>query len=137
MTKPTFADTFFYLALVNPQDGEHRLAVSTAAALTGPVITTQWVLVEVADALCSAANRHRFLALLELLIADSRVEIVPVSEELFERGLALYRQRTDKDWSFTDCTSFAVMKDRGITNALTADQHFRQAGYNALLITSP
>jgi predicted nucleic acid-binding protein len=131
--KQTFADTFFYLALVNPQDTAHKLAVSKAAALSSPLITTQWVLTEVADALCSAANRHRFLALWELVTNDDRVEIVPASDELFERGVELYRQRADKNWSLTDCTSFVVMKARRLTDALTADHHFEQAGFKILL----
>ncbi len=133
----TFADTFFYFALLNPQDSAHALAAATAAKLPGPILTTQWVLVEVADALCSEANRWRFLSLLDLLTGDSRVENVPVSEQLFEQGVALFRERADKDWSLTDCISFVVMDDRGITNVLTADRHFRQAGFQALLDPSP
>jgi len=58
---------------------------------------------------------------------------LPASQELFERGLNLYRQRPDKDWSLTDCISFVVMREHGVTKALTADRHFEQAGFAILL----
>ena len=61
------------------------------------------------------------------------IEIVPASSELFSKGFAFFTSRPDKDWSFTDCISFVVMRERGITNALTADHHFEQAGFVALL----
>ena len=55
------------------------------------------------------------------------------TSELFERGLALYNARPDKEWSLTDCISFVVMADEGLTDALTGDRHFEQAGFTALL----
>ena len=58
----------------------------------------------------------------------------PLSEALLQQGLALYRARPDKDWGLTDCVSFVLMKQEGITEALTADVHFRQAGFTALLL---
>jgi predicted nucleic acid-binding protein len=51
----------------------------------------------------------------------------------FDLGLSLFSRRTDKEWSLTDCISFAVMQQRNITDALTTDHHFKQAGYTALL----
>jgi predicted nucleic acid-binding protein len=65
---------------------------------------------------------------LSALEADPNVEIVPLSEPLYARALQLYRERPDKDWGLTDCVSFIVMQDRGITEALTPDEHFQQAG---------
>lgn len=61
------------------------------------------------------------------------VEIIPATHDLFERARALFAQRTDKMWSLTDCTSFVVMKDHGLTAALTGDQHFEQAGFQRLM----
>lgn len=46
-----------------------------------------------------------------------------------------YRDRPDKDWSLTDCLSFEVMSERGVTTALTADRHFTQAGFQAILLS--
>ena len=59
--------------------------------------------------------------------------IVPATEELLWRGFALYRSREDKEWSLTDCISFIVMADEALTEALTGDHHFTQAGFTALL----
>jgi predicted nucleic acid-binding protein len=61
------------------------------------------------------------------------VEIVPLSAPLLQRAVTLYAERPDKEWGLTDCTSFIVMEERGIRDALTADEHFRQAGFRPLL----
>jgi len=71
--------------------------------------------------------------LLDALEADPTVDIVPLLEPLYARGMQLYRARPDKEWGLTDCVSFLVMQDRGLTEALTTDEHFQQAGFRALL----
>ena len=60
-------------------------------------------------------------------------EFVPASVDLLESGLAMYRQRPDKSWSITDCTSFVIMGQRKLVQALAHDEHFVQAGFDALL----
>ena len=100
-------------------------------------MTSAWVLTELGDALAAAGSRGSFLAMLDTLRSDRMVTIVEPAPQLFEAGIQLYRSRPDKNWSLTDCTSFVVMKDRGITEALTADHHFEQAGFTALLKQSP
>jgi len=67
------------------------------------------------------------------LQGDANVEIVPLARPLIERAMKLYSERPDKEWGLTDCASFVVMEDRGIREALTADEHFQQAGFRALL----
>jgi predicted nucleic acid-binding protein len=64
---------------------------------------------------------------------DPRIEVTPLSEELYGRGLTFFERHRDKEWGLTDCISFVVMRDRGLTDALTADAHFRQAGFRPLL----
>lgn len=96
-------------------------------------MTTAWVVTELADGLCKAGTRPIFVRLLALLQTDTQVTIVPADQGLMDRGLALYVSRPDKDWSLTDCISFVVMQERSITDALTADHHFEQAGFVALL----
>jgi predicted nucleic acid-binding protein len=59
--------------------------------------------------------------------------VVPASAELLQRGVELSRHRPDKDWPLTDCISFMVMNDFGLTEALTGDSHFQQAGFKALM----
>jgi len=69
----------------------------------------------------------------ERLQADPKVTIVPPSSDLLARGITLYAQRPDKHWSLTDCISFVVMEEHGLTQALTADWHFEQAGFEVLI----
>jgi predicted nucleic acid-binding protein len=128
-----FADTAYYLALLAPRDVWHERAVALSESLHCPVVTTAWVLTEVGDALAAPVERPNFLHLLAELRGDTDVTIVPASQELFDRGVDLFARRPDKDWSLTDCISFAVMRQRGLTDALTADQHFEQAGFTVLL----
>lgn len=130
---PVFADTFFFLALINPRDGAHAKAVAAAEAHAGPLVTTAWVLTEVADGLATTPDRHLFQVIIADLEQYPVASVVPPSQDLFERGTALYVARRDKKWSLTDCISFVVMEERRITEALTADHHFEQAGYVALL----
>ena len=128
-----FADTFYYLSLLDPADEVHGRTVALSTTRRGRVITTAWVLTEVADALCNPANRLVFTKLFKLLKADPNTEVVPPEEDTFYRGLDLYERRPDKAWSLTDCISFVVMSDRGLTEALTGDHHFEQAGFRAAL----
>ncbi len=65
------------------------------------------------------------------------MEVVPLTPELFDRGFALFRSRPDKEWGLVDCISFTLMRERGLRTALTADIHFQQAGFRALLLESP
>ncbi len=128
----TFADSFYLLALFNGRDAAHERAVAASMQLLGGLVTTDWVLVETADALCDPANRRGCVEFLEDLSRSSRVEIAPASRELFDAGWELYRNRDDKEWSLTDCISFVVMQNRRIDDALTGDHHFEQAGFRAL-----
>ena len=96
--------------------------------------TTAWVLVEMADALASSTiGRAEFLSTWSDLQADPDAEIIGCDDQLLADGIQLYSQRPDKQWSLTDCVSFVVMQRRGITDALTKDHHFEQAGFVALL----
>lgn len=74
------------------------------------------------------------MELLDALEGDPAVEIIAFSEELYHQALALYRLRSDKEWGLTDCLSFVVMQQRNRAEALTTDDHFRQAGFRALLL---
>ncbi len=131
--KERFADAFVFLAMLNRHDRCHAAAVEALAATCNPLVTTAWVLTELADGLCAARSRAVFVALEQRLRQNPSVTIIPSDERLYEAGLELYRQRPDKDWSLTDCISFVVMRERGIEEALTGDQHFAQAGFVAML----
>jgi predicted nucleic acid-binding protein len=130
--KPCFADTFFFLALLTRDSAGHHQAVELNRA-DRPITTTWFVLLELADHLCDNRNRHLFPKVLDAVSGDRRFEIVPADTDILEAAVKLYRDRPDKDWSLTDCTSFETMKARHITEALTGDRHFEQAGFLPLL----
>lgn len=129
---PCFADTFFFLALLNRDDAAHELAVRTRES-GRRTVTTDFVLVDLGEHLCDRRNRGLFVAFYDFLDRSPTTEIIRVSDDLVRRGRQLYVGRPDKDWSLTDCISFVVMTDRGITEALTGDHHFEQAGFKAIL----
>jgi predicted nucleic acid-binding protein len=128
-----FADTFFYLALTVPSDPAHLPAVEFARQFRGRVITTDWVLVEVANAVAAPRSRKIFIDLWRQIGVDRNTAVIRANWSLLERGVQLYESRFDKGWSLTDCISFIVMQDHGIAEALTGDHHFEHAGFQALL----
>lgn len=128
-----FADTFYFLAVLNPRDPAHEQALAFYGDDQLHLVTTEWILTEVADANAEPARRPGFQKLLAVLEEDGHVQVMPATHELFRRGLRLYFDRPDKEWSLTDCISFVVMGDEGVTEALTGDRHFEQAGFTALL----
>lgn len=131
--KEVFADTYFYLALLARDAASRVRTQDVAARVHVPAVTTAFVLLEVANALASRAHRQTYVALAQRLSRSRHTTVVPASADLLERGQSLYAARPDKDWSLADCISFVVMSDRSISEALTADHHFEQAGFVALL----
>jgi predicted nucleic acid-binding protein len=129
----TFADTFYYLALLNPDDTAHQNALSITAQRSGLLFTTRWVLTEVGDALAAPRDRQRFIKLASIIESDPNTINIPTTDGLYHKGATLFGDRPDKSWSLTDCISFVVMKEKGIIEALTGDHHFEQAGFTALL----
>lgn len=139
-TGPLFIDTAYVDALVNTRDLWHRAAVAWERRLADQrrrLITTEFVLVEIADGLAAVRFRAHAVAVISVLRASPLVEVVPSSSQLFAEALELYQNRPDKSWGLTDCSSLVVMAARGLTEALTTDHHFRQAGYRALLLDRP
>lgn len=131
--KAVFADTSFYVAVLSPRDAYHASAESSAHTIRGRVITTEYVLLEVGTFFSAMKNRATFLELLRVLRNDPETTLLPSSADLWQRGLSLFAERMDKDWSLTDCISFVVMQDLELREALTTDHHFEQAGFVALL----
>ena len=131
--KRVFADTFFFMAVLNRRDAAHVRAIAAYGHAEHEFVTTEWVLTEVADAAASPALRQGFKEFFHLLESDEKVEIIPASHERFRSGLQLYFERPDKEWSLTDCISFVLMHEQDLTDALTGDHHFEQAGFVALL----
>ena len=129
-----FADTFYWIALVNRNESAHQRATDFARTHTGQTLTTEWVLAEVADGLSHTNHRHLVQPLRQLWRSDQRLVIAEANHDSFERGLDLFCNRADKNWSLTNCISFVLMREHGVSEASTADHHFEQAGYTALLL---
>ena len=130
-------DTSFLLALAQPQDALHARASAWAKVLTEPLLVTEYVLWETINSLSKPVDRPRAHLLVRHVRSTRNYQFVPASGELFDAGLRLHAERQDKEWSLTDCISFLVMQEQGITRALTHDHHFEQAGFEALLRRDP
>jgi uncharacterized protein len=131
-----FLDTSFSIALSSVTDRNHVRAVQLANQIETDktrLVTTQAILLEIGNALSNQRHRVAAIQLLESLETDPSVEVVLFTNSLYKLAFNLFKQREDKEWGLVDCISFIVMQDRGITDALTADTHFQQAGFRALL----
>lgn len=137
MTTEVFLDTSYVIALASPRDAHHQNAVKLAQRIEKDgtyLVTTRGVFLEIGNALARARYRAAAVELLGSMVEDPKIEIVPASEVFCARAHDLFKSRPDKEWGLTDCLSFVVMQVRGITEALTADGHFEQAGFRALLL---
>jgi predicted nucleic acid-binding protein len=133
---PVFGDTGYVLALTNTVDQYHDRARAASLIVSPPFLTTEAVLVEIGNALSKANWRQVGVATANDLRHDPDIQVVPVSSELFDRAVNLYSARLDKEWGLTDCISFVVMRDHEVTQALTTDRHFEQAGFLNVLLTA-
>jgi len=132
-----FVDTSFLIALVNADDGDHGTAVTLQVALaarTTVKVTSEFVLTELCDGLAKLRHRGLAIRMVELLRRDPSFNIAPASSSLLMAGWELFKGRSDKEGGLTDCTSFVVMRQQEISAALTADRHFRQAGFRACML---
>jgi len=133
-------DTSFILALENKDDPHHERAKALDRELLGNqgMLMFHWgVLFEIMDGYARVSRRAKGLQLLAKFESEEDYRLVPITEPLLQEALNLYRTRRDKDWGLTDCVSFALMNREGVAEALTADVHFRQAGFTALLLEAP
>jgi predicted nucleic acid-binding protein len=136
MKNEVFLDTSYAIALSSEKDKYHQRALELAEQLEKAcprLITTRAVQLEIGNSLSKPRYRHAAIQLLNSLEADSTIDIIPLSEELYAQAFELYCTRRDKEWGLVDCVSFVVMTERKIIEALTADDHFQQAGFQALL----
>ncbi len=130
-----FLDTVFIQALLNGRDQYHIQAKALLPRVrnAAEVWVTEAILIEVGNAL-SAFNRRAAIQFIQQCYQTQNMRVVTVDTQLLNRALQLYQCRPDKTWGLTDCISFVVMQEQGIIIAATADKHFFQAGYQALLL---
>lgn len=135
-----FADTSFWIAISSRRDQHYSQDIAWHAAVvrTGSgIVTTETVLWEWLNALADATTRAIAAEGYRRAHIDSRVEVVPFEPELSGAAIDLYRSRADKDRNLTDCVTFMVMERRRLTEALTTDHHFEQAGLKAMMLGQP
>ncbi len=128
-------DTVFIQGLLNRNDQYHQAARALLPRIraAAEVWVTEAVLVEVANAF-STFDREGAARFIDQCYRTANLRVVSVDTPLLKNGLALYRSRPDKEWSLTDCISLVVMQEQGLSEAVTADHHFVQAGYRASLL---
>jgi len=129
-----FLDTSYLLALIRKNDARHEAALTASAIHPGPFITTDLVLVELANCLSQPPYRATAAAIIEKIRSDRNTKVVPFDSEGMQQALAMYKGRPDKAWGLVDCFSFVVMKEERLKVALCFDEHFRQAGFEVPLL---
>ena len=131
-----FADTQFFIALINPRDQWYKRALEVEANLVEPFfVTTEGILSEVLTFFCEygAEARIKAATTVELILNEANTEVISISHDLFVEGVRLYKQRSDKSYSLTDCVSMNICRERGISEILTHDHHFIQEGFVILM----
>ena len=132
-----FADAGYWIALFNPKDVGHERARQVSSAL-GPawMVTSEMVLAELLNTFAGKGSylRTAACAAVEKIRRNPNGEVVEMTSWAFRSGTDHYRSRSDKTWGVTDCTSFLIMDEKGIGDALTFDRDFQQAGFRALLL---
>jgi predicted nucleic acid-binding protein len=135
-----FVDAVFWIALTRQTEQFHQRCLDRRDWFQRNqvrLITTEAVLWEWLNMLAKPPTRELAAGGYRRCHEGDLVEVVPFLPALVRGASALYQARPDKHWSLTDCLSFVVMQDRGLTDALTTDHHFVQAGYRALLLQNP
>lgn len=134
---PVFLDTAYVFALINTRDQWHARAKTLEHGLNAErrqLVTSEFVLTEIADGLSAMRFREQATQVIDALTRNRHATIVAASSALYEAGLQLFRRRQDKEWGLTDCTSFVIMDQQNLRSVLTTDEHFRQAGFQALML---
>ncbi|HEV7743505.1 MAG TPA: PIN domain-containing protein [Pyrinomonadaceae bacterium] len=128
-----FVDTSFVVALVNEKDQNHSLALDPTERFTEQrFVTTDAILLEIGNALSRNFKRESVEIIEDFLTSDD-VQVIHLHPLPFRQAFDLYKSRSDKMWGLIDCVSFVTMKELGIIDALSADKHFEQAGFNILI----
>ena len=136
MTEAVFVDSFAWIAAINKSDNYHEISLKTIETLLKKglkLVTSNYVIVETINALSKAEFRKAVIEFVDKLEMSPSVEIIKITDEMYNNAWALYQQRMDKDWGITDCTSFEVMRMFNINKAFTNDKHFEQAGYSLVV----
>ncbi len=136
IAKRIFVDAAFLIALSVESDQWHRSAVAWQRKMERgrfSLITTWAVLLEVGNSLAKLQFRSAGAKLITSVLEDPAFTVLPLGEPFLRGSLKLFSKRDDKEWGLTDCSSFLAMREQEMTQSLTSDIHFEQAGFKALL----
>ena len=136
MNSKVFADTLYWVAVLNPKDQWHRRTIETRKLLGDiHIATTETVLIETLNYFSEYGSQTRKSAVdaVRTIMADEEVEYISHSPETFLDALDFYESRLDKGYSLTDCVSMLTMKNLDLQTILTHDNHFEQEGFTILL----
>lgn len=134
--KQLFADTFYWIAAINPGDDWHnRVRTLTTTLNQVQIVTTDEVLTEVLTFFATRGihMRRRAVALVKAVMSNPKILVLQQTRDSFLRGIQLYENRPDKGYSLPDCISMNAMRQLNITEILTQDKHFTQEGFVILL----
>ena len=134
-----FVDTSAFLAIKNSRDTLHRDALALKERLFRAgraILTSDYVLDESYTMIRRRAGHRIAVEFGEELRGSSAVRVETITREIAEHAWAIFKRFADKDFSFTDCTSFALMRLLGVREALAFDDHFTQAGFVELRLSS-
>ncbi|HAC64540.1 MAG TPA: nucleic acid-binding protein [Cyanothece sp. UBA12306] len=132
--KQIFADTFYWVALINKKDSWHQRVIEVTSTLKNvKIVTTDEVLIEVLNFLSAIVPlRRHTVQFVDDIMKNTHIQVIPQNRESFLGGFNLYRRRLDKEYSLTDCISMTVMQRLKINEVLTHDNHFKQEGFMIL-----
>ena len=131
-----FVDTSAWYAVEVEDDINHERASKFLSLIASGKyaisITTDYVLDETLTLLRSRRDLTSASTFIDKIKRSSSVRIFWIDESLFEKALAIFQKSNHKSWSFTDCTSFAFMRELSVSDAFTFDSHFREAAFQGL-----
>jgi predicted nucleic acid-binding protein len=133
----TFIDTSFLIALTVDNDELHHRALKWQRFIKTPLLTSEFVLLEFFDAMVATDLRERAELTARAIESSPRVTLISLDRSLMMAGRTMFNGRPDKSWTLTDCISFCIMREHDVSEALTYDHHFEQAGFRALLRADP
>ena len=134
--RAVFADTCFWIALLNPGDAWHEIALLLREEYsTQRILTSEMVILELLNFMAKygAQNRLAAVSLVRGFESSRNIDVEPLRTEKFWEAVALYAARPDQEWGLVDCASFQLMQTHNIREALTNDHHFTQAGFTILM----
>jgi predicted nucleic acid-binding protein len=133
MKKQIFMDTAFLIAVIDSSDNYHISAVESYKKIVKEkwsVITTEAVLIETGNGLSEIKWRQAaYKWITQIQKSKTIFKVIPITTKIVNDAVDLYGQRQDKEWGLTDCISIIVMQEYKLTNVLTTDHHFEQAGF--------